>query len=433
MKNNNWCDRDISNTLISEKATKKIWGSAIHHVVSTLRRVNINYLTPQHFFALTSSLVYHPYEKISESKPGQDFFLETQDLNQSIFFITCRYWITFYFANSEHYIPHSLFGFLWSMLSYRKNSEIMYWKFLQNVIKVTTLLTTSSSSTDLYQSGHEYVAITGTLSAILRDAIDGRFQTERYAMDCTLIEFFLEMTNRPPFTWENFCRTKENACRLEYLLRYIIWFMLQDHEDCRQYIRKKVEMKKDLSLTKLQRLCVDRPHVAMLRLMVNFWYRFTAESEKWNSFPTNAMFCYRNTPLKPIPARWTMYLTRDPISKNENRVVIFVQFHGIHPAYWHTCSKSELQTMTPHAIHVDLEFALYQKECKLLFPVGDFTSCKLNRPKRVNAIRAAVQQGLPMPSDVSYEPWWDHEWTVFPFLRQVPDFVFKKRISAGLK
>ena len=63
-----WTPEMRSVNLITEKTTKKIWDSSLRSVLTTLRKINFRYLSPQDFFEFTVPLFYHPFHTIRKDR-----------------------------------------------------------------------------------------------------------------------------------------------------------------------------------------------------------------------------------------------------------------------------------------------------------------------------------------------------------------------------
>ena len=202
--NRKWTkEQKTSNQLSLHVAHRRYnWGDHLLNVYRVLEFVDKNYLTPEDFFGTYMPLQHVPYETLKKNHLPLNGYPFDVEQNENLFYKTLRYWFCFHFTPT-HYIPPVLFGAFWLALAYRvPNRNLIFEQtfrpLTESLLRITC--STQDPSNHLFESGFEYMAVTGILSGVLRDLY---FQNGAgdFHREYQFLKFFQDIIGYSSFSW----------------------------------------------------------------------------------------------------------------------------------------------------------------------------------------------------------------------------------------
>jgi hypothetical protein len=421
------------------------WGDHMLHVYRVLEFVDKNYLTPEDFFKTYMPLQHVRYQTLKENRIPLSGYPFDVEQNEILFYKTLRYWFCFHFTPS-HYIPPVLFGTFWLALAYRipnRNDafENTFRSLTEAIIRVTC--STQESSNHLFESGYEYMAVTGILSGVLRDLYFYHGESD-FRREYLFLNFFKEMVGCSSFSWTKLFHTQENAKRFVFLLEHLIYKIAMDNTDASLYIKERKAQNEPISL---EHICFllsmhELLQTEFLKCLVALWSDLCVKQDFptfRQSLPTNSGFFHRicaRTGFKPTACAFTFCMAEDPFSKNEYGLVFFVLFDGFHPSLWLPCPLQHVRELTPNGMELDRAIWEFHSQNKHFFPVEAYSACKLMKQQRIEAILEKIKReqipihNLNKETPIPNAPWFDYELKLFFLLpREILHFVRSQHLE----
>lgn len=430
-----WTNQMKQNNMIMLRTAKHSnWDTQLRHICETLEKANVKYLNPGDFFPMFMPLYYQPYDDLQPDElPGMHFPFDHVQ-GEALFFKTLRYWLVFHFTE-QHIIPPVLFGSFWYGLANRlAHPNDLFDKsfriFSKEIIRITCLTNGNKSDHHLYESGYEYVAVSGILSGLLRGYVDKEDFAKTWVQDLDFLEFFHEMTQKLPFSWVQFFQTKENAERFCFLLQHLLRCVIRSQDQAKDYFEDQIRQNQPVCLSHVETLLVH-PTLPLFQVLSKIWKQIGLPQiidAILTKLPTTSSF-FENVSMKrfkPTVCSFTMKIANDPYTKNDSRIIFFAQFDGFHPSFWLPTSKSNLASMTVHGLKMDKHVVEFLKQEHLLVSLKEFSPCKLQKQKRLSLILQSLAKEktsiLHTQSNLSKVPWFTHEKQIFSQLENIPRF-----------
>ena len=435
------------NSMALQSVKEFKWDGYFKTICEVLEHIDIKYFHPEDFFNTLMTVTYWPYSTLdSNDLPGSQFPFDTTH-NVALFHKLYQYWILF-FSHSLCFIPPHLFGYFWTFLAFRQSLENpqedeVCRTLCQKAIQASAARAdTKRDDCHLYESGHEYTAITGTLSAILRAYVLQDDSCGYTIRDVTFLEFFAEMMCLPPFSWKSFFRIRENADRFLFLVENLIWYTSCTHPPAQEYVGKTVG-EFSIALEHLEMLCRTNVDSFKPPLALRLFYVLT---RIWKQLQKDRVPCLPNlasifqnldaraNQMKPTINNFTVFLCSDPVSRHEYSLILFAQFEGFPPRFWYPCSKKEIRALTPQTLCVDEAITYFLRENHVYLSLKEYSPCKLRGKTRLADILKDFQKRDP-PFAMEYTvyddiptPWFSHEKIIFQKIRQKARFRLESRI-----